>query len=116
MLTDNIEALKDCWLVGDEFLMRQFAGFQALKTSASIKKIRYPYLYEHYNIRCYYQNPLSANRCGIGRIWTGMEMEMIDSKAMGIEINKEGMCVGSSIKVSVPLAWDASLNINAHCV
>ena len=64
---DDIEALKDCWVVGDEFLISIYSALQELKTDYATNHKPMPYLYEHYNISAWYQSPL-LNQIRMARI------------------------------------------------
>ena len=64
----SIKALKDCWLVRDDFLRDVFPVFQSIKSSTAITKEQWPYLYKYYNIFCFYQTSLSTDQIGISRI------------------------------------------------
>ena len=68
ILADNIEALKDCWIVGDKFAFQAFPSFRNMKTAATITKKKPPYLYQFYNISSYCTNQLSHNRNGMSHI------------------------------------------------
>ena len=50
--------MKDCWLIGDEFLGKTFGAFQEWHTDNAANNEEQPYLYEQYNVSCWNQSPL----------------------------------------------------------
>ena len=61
-------ALQKVWFIGDEFLRELFVTDRAMRTQATQQQKMSPYLYDYYNIECYYTNPLSSNRSILARI------------------------------------------------
>ena len=56
----NVQAIHDIWIIGDTFLRQMYPTLQDIKTSAVFKKKTAPYMYEQYNVFCYY--PTAVNR------------------------------------------------------
>ena len=50
----KVQATADVWIIGDKFLRSMYAELQSLCSEAAIKKRPPPYLYEFYNVFCYY--------------------------------------------------------------
>ena len=63
----DVEAIKDCWLVGDVFLGEVFHAFQEWKSDTAANNEILPYLYEQYNISSWFKSPL-LNQIHTGRI------------------------------------------------
>ena len=59
LLTDDVAALKDMWVVGDGFLHDCFSTFQATRMEARIDKTKPPYLHDYYNVQFFMCQPLS---------------------------------------------------------
>ena len=68
IISENVPALKDVWLVGDEFLRENCNGLVTLKTAARINKRDPPYLHNHYNVTAYYINSSFLIRSALTRI------------------------------------------------
>ena len=49
----NVKTLKDCWLVGDQFLCSIFPRFQQIRSDAIAERRQSPYIYDYYNIFCW---------------------------------------------------------------
>ena len=64
LLSDNMDAVDDLWLVGDASLKTCYGTLMALKTQAASHSEPLPYIFEHYNILPYYRvgnvNPESS--------------------------------------------------------
>ena len=67
IIADNVKALKDCWLIGDNFLADIFPTLQRIKSDTPIKQKQAPYIYDYYNIFSW-TSPLSDERSTPARI------------------------------------------------
>ena len=64
-----VKPLKDIWLVGDQFLEEIFYILHDLKmNSKSTSHSDMPYLYDYYNVKNYYSNPLCLTSDMPGRL------------------------------------------------
>ena len=61
-------ALKDVWVVGDEFLYDTFTTFQAKKVEAEMDNVDRPFLHEYYNVKFLFKRPLSEIRSFEARV------------------------------------------------
>ena len=50
----EVKALSAIWFVGDNFLQQNFHALQTLKTEATIKKLKLPYIYQYYNLSAWF--------------------------------------------------------------
>ena len=73
---DEIQALRDTWLVGDTFLEKNYDGLQNLKTRWELKHQQTPYIYQFYNVSAYYMNPLSDVRPSMARMQNALVKAM----------------------------------------
>ena len=65
--------LKDCPLVGEEFLGNIYSALQEMKLDTKL-----PHMYEHYNISAWFKSPL-LNQSKLGRIINSF-IDAINSK------------------------------------
>ena len=77
---DDIKALKSAWLIGDDFLHKNYDALQLLKTESTTRHKRPPYLYEIYNVSAWYQNPLSDVRPTVARLFNSL-VEALNKKS-----------------------------------
>ena len=68
IISENITALKDLWIVGDFFLGEAFPTLQSLLNQAHMEKKTAPYMYRYYNVETRYPRPLTMNRSVMARI------------------------------------------------
>ena len=61
----DIPVLKDCWLVGDEFLGSIYNELQTWKNEQASDNKPLPYLYTQYNMSSWYRSPLSPHSNGV---------------------------------------------------
>ena len=59
IIADNVQAIKDCWYVGDEFLLDMYPALQAWNKTAEVCKTSPPYVFQHYNINGFFNSALS---------------------------------------------------------
>ena len=59
LFAGEVKALKDVWLIGDDFVNEHFHILPEMKNKAAISKWEIPYLYQQNNIKCFASNPLS---------------------------------------------------------
>ena len=57
VLSEDVKAIKDCWIVGDEFLSDTFTALQEFKAENAVK----PHIYEQYNMMPFFQSPLKPH-------------------------------------------------------
>ena len=57
---DKIKAVKDVWLVRDEFLGKIFNQLQTMKSEVHSNNSLMPYLYDQYNVHQWYKSPLET--------------------------------------------------------
>ena len=50
MLVDNIRAQKNVWLIGDDFLKRNYQAYPMLRSEAVANDTKPPYLFSNYNV------------------------------------------------------------------
>ena len=50
LLLDKVKALKNLWLVGDEFLRQMFTTIAAVRAQARIENKDQPYVYRYFNV------------------------------------------------------------------
>ena len=62
LFTVDIKALKEVWIVGDQFLYDTFTAFQAMKSRAAMNNECLPYLHDFYDVHCAFQRPLHRIR------------------------------------------------------
>ena len=62
LVTGQVFALKDIWIIGDDFIHDIFGALPTLKLEAKSAKTPQPYLYDNYNVYCFTANPLSDVR------------------------------------------------------
>ena len=67
-IPDEIKAIRDVWLVGDDSLSKIYGGLQHLKSRRESKHEKGPYIYEFYSVSAWYMNPLSEVRPTIARL------------------------------------------------
>ena len=56
---DIVKALKDVWVIGNQFLANIYNMFINMKMDSITQKKPMPYLFEFYNVKAFYQNPVS---------------------------------------------------------
>ena len=61
-------ALKDVWIVGDEFLYDTFTTFQVKKVEAEMDNVDRPFLHKYYNVKFFFECPLSEIRSFEARV------------------------------------------------
>ena len=61
--TDNVPALHDVWLIGDNFLKNNIGEFHAARKNALKNRTSSPYLFDNYNVLGFY----GSSRWGINR-------------------------------------------------
>ena len=67
-------AMRDLWLLGDEFLRQTFPALQEMKSSAaSFNPHQIPYMYEQYNIYSYTKSSMVSQRNTLVRVQKAME-------------------------------------------
>ena len=54
LIPDDVEAVKDVWLVGDKMLRTIYATLPAMRRESKLAKLQEPYLYKYYNVKRYY--------------------------------------------------------------
>ena len=55
LISDQVKALNDIWLIGDLFLRHSYSALQNLKSEAVVEKKPYPYIYDFFNVTAFYQ-------------------------------------------------------------
>ena len=73
-------ALKDTWIIGDNYLGEIFHALPGLKTQAISQKNEIPYIYRYYNVRCFTANPLSHIRDTLTRITNSLIKALNDNQ------------------------------------
>ena len=53
-ITDNVPALMDAWLIGDDFLKDIIGDFYYMRTNAIKQRMSTPYLFDFYNVHGFY--------------------------------------------------------------
>ena len=56
IIIDNIRAQRNVWIIGDEFLRRNYQGYPALRTDALKNDTASPYLFSNYNVSTFTTN------------------------------------------------------------
>ena len=72
VFTDNMNALKNIWLVGDAFLSRSQATLYAMRSEATSMQKQLPYIFDYYNTRTYFTNPRSDMKSVLAHIYNSV--------------------------------------------
>ena len=62
ILAGRIRAMRDLWLIGDQFLFDMYPTLPELKNESRSKQSQVPYIYEYLNVSSYVTNPLVVVR------------------------------------------------------
>ena len=66
-------AVKDVWLLGDNFLRTNFHAFPAMRDEAKQANNLQPYLFRYYNIKHFYSTTLTKNKNAFCRLTDTIE-------------------------------------------
>ena len=66
ILAENIEAYHDIWFLGDVFLKEAANSLKSLRNATSVVRQSPPYVYQHFNVKTYY-NTRSSVPDGLAR-------------------------------------------------
>ena len=59
VITGEVTALNDLWIVGDQFLQRNYHMFPSMRDEARISRQPIPYCFEYFNVSSLYAKPQS---------------------------------------------------------
>ena len=71
IVTDDLPAIFDLWLLGDHFLREIFDAYQAIKLQAEKGKsedVITPYIQDYYNVREFYKTPFAGVKFASTRV------------------------------------------------
>ena len=72
MIADNVKAMKDIWILRDGFLYDTFTSFQANCHQTKREKKEQPFMNSYYNVKFFFQHPLSNIRHVETRIFNSL--------------------------------------------
>ena len=72
IISDNVSAVSDVWIISDEFLRSVISSLQGMKTETLMDNKHPPFIYNYYNVFCYFQSPLSNVKSIATRILNAM--------------------------------------------
>ena len=68
----NIQAIKDIWFVGDQFLREVFYTLPAMKRQAEVRKASQMYIYNQFNVEGFFPSNFNGIRSPFTRILNGV--------------------------------------------
>ena len=68
MFAEDVAARADFWIVGDEAVRASISTRQAMKSECGFDNKLLPYIYEYYNVNCYFESPLGKTKSVAARI------------------------------------------------
>ena len=63
LISENVTAWKDVWIIGEEFVNETWNAIREIQVAAADKKKPGLYLFREYNVKCFTTNPTSHRSC-----------------------------------------------------
>ena len=67
-ISGEVKAVKDVWLIGDQFLMETYHELSTMKSAAVTDRKKPPFIFQFYNVYTFTMNPLSLQHDVLARI------------------------------------------------
>ena len=71
MLSDNVRAQRNAWLIGDDFLKRNYQGYPALRSEGAARDYAAPYIFNNYNVSTFTSSDKKGSRNPMVKIVNG---------------------------------------------
>ena len=76
LFPDPVKAVRECWLLGDDFFRSLFGSLAAIRTQVRINDKPQPYIYNHFEVKALHKNSYGNTKSRLARIFNSMVDEM----------------------------------------